>query len=348
MKYLMITSMRNEAPYILEWLAYHQSIGVDGFLIYSNDCDDGTDVMLDRLDKLGVITHVRNDKITNAGVQWTALKRADNHPMKADAEWVLFADVDEFVNVKAGAGHLDDLLAASPEATAFALTWRMFGNDGRVQIEDALVIEQFNKCARFPCYAPITSSMFKTLFKNDGSYEKLGVHRPKKRAEKDASKIKWANGSGIALGQEYLDKATVTYGANGGIDLACINHYSVKSAKAYMAKTQRGLPNRSDKQLDLGYWVDRNFNQVEDVTIHRSIAKTKEKMQSWLADERLGELHTAGVAWHQDCAQAVLDSMEGVRLFTRIASLTRSDLNPRFAASLAQLMISARRKEKAK
>ena len=348
MKYLMITSMRNETPYILEWLAYHQSIGVDGFLIYSNDCEDGTDAMLDRLDALGVITHVRNDKITQAGVQWTALKRADKHPMKAAAEWVLFADVDEFVNVKTGAGHLDDLLAACPDATAFALTWRMFGNDERVQIEDTLVIEQFNKCARFPCYAPITSSMFKTLFKNDGSYEKLGVHRPKKRTEKDASMIKWVNGSGAALGAEYLDNATVTYGVNGGIDLACINHYSVKSAKAYMAKTQRGLPNRSDKQLDLGYWVDRNFNQVEDVTIHRSIAKTKEKMQSWLATERLGELHDAGVKWHQDCAQAVLDEMEGVRLFTRIASLTRSDLNPRFAASLAQMMIAARRKEKDK
>ncbi len=346
MKYLMITSMRNETPYILEWLAYHQSIGVDGFLIYSNDCEDGTDAMLDRLDKLGVITHVRNDKITTAGVQWTALKCADKHPMKAKAEWLLFADVDEFVNVKVGVGHLDDLLAACPDATAFALTWRMFGNGGRVEIEDAPVIEQFEKCARFPCYAPITSSMFKTLFKNDGSYEKLGVHRPKKRIEQDASKIRWVNGSGQPLGAEYLDKATVTYGANGGIDLACINHYSVKSAKAYLAKTKRGLPNRSDKQLDLGYWVDRNFNQVEDITIQRSIAVTKEKMEVWLADKKLGVLHLAGVAWHQNCAQAVLDEMEGVRLFTRIVSLSRADLAPRFAGSLAQLMISARQKEK--
>lgn len=346
MKYLMITSMRNEAPYILEWLAYHQSIGVDGFLIYSNDCDDGTDAMLDRLDALGVITHVRNDKITQAGVQWTALKRAGKHPMRADAEWVLFADVDEFVNVKAGGGHLDDLLDACPDATAFALTWRMFGNDGRVEIEDTPVIGQFTKCARFPCYAPITSAMFKTLFKNDGSYEKLGVHRPKKRVERDVSKIRWFNGSGQPLGAEFLDKATVTYGAKGGIDLACINHYSVKSAKAYLAKTQRGLPNRSDKRLDLGYWVDRNFNQVEDVTIQRSVARTKEKMETWLADKLLGELHRAGVKWHQACARAVLDEMEGVRLFTRIVSLSRADLSPGFAASLAQMMIAARRKEK--
>jgi hypothetical protein len=346
MKYLMITSMRNEAPYILEWLAYHKSIGVDGFLIYSNDCDDGTDAMLDRLDALGVVTHVRNDKITNAGVQWSALKRAGNHPMRKRADWILFADVDEFVNVKAGGGHLDDLLAAAPDATAFALTWRMYGNDGRVEIEDKPVLEQFSRCARFPCYAPITSSMFKTLFKNDGAYEKLGVHRPKKRIEKDASKIHWVNGSGEALGREYLDKATVTYGANGGIDLACINHYSVKSAKAFLAKTRRGLPNRSDKGLDLGYWVDRNFNQIEDVTIQRSLAVTKQKMQVWLEDPMLGDLHRAGVLWHQNCAEDVLDDMEGVRLFSRIASLTRTDLNPRFATSLAQLMIAARRKEK--
>jgi glycosyl transferase family 2 len=346
MKYLMITSMRNEAPYILEWLAHHQSIGVDGFLIYSNDCEDGTDAMLDRLDALGVITHVRNDKITQAGVQWSALKRADKHPMRADAQWILFADVDEFVNVKVGGGHLDDLLAAVPDATAFALTWRMYGNNGRVNIEDGLVLEQFTKCARFPCYAPITSSMFKTLFKNDGSYEKLGVHRPKKRIEKDAGKIQWVNGSGEPLGAEYLDKATVTYGANGGIDLVCLNHYSVKSAKAFLAKTQRGLPNRSDKQLDLGYWVDRNFNQVEDVTIQRSLTETKNKISDWLADDQLGEFHRSGLAWHQNCAQKVLDDMEGVRLFTRISSLTRSDLNPRFAASLAQMMVAARRKGK--
>ena len=34
-------------------------------------------------------------------------------------------------------GHLDDLLAACPDATAFALMWQMFGNDGRIEIEPA-------------------------------------------------------------------------------------------------------------------------------------------------------------------------------------------------------------------
>ncbi len=156
--------------------------------------------------------------------------------MKAKADWILFADVDEFVNVKVVVRHLDDLLAALLDSTAFALMWRVFGNDGLAEIADVPVIEQFTKSAGFPRYAPTTSTMFKTLFRNDDSYEKLGVHRPKERVDGDASKITWVNGSGQLLGPEYLDKSTVTYGASGGIDLACINHYSVKLAKAFLVK----------------------------------------------------------------------------------------------------------------
>ena len=46
----IITTMKNEGPFILEWLAYHRAIGVDDFLIYTNDCTDGTDTMLDLLE----------------------------------------------------------------------------------------------------------------------------------------------------------------------------------------------------------------------------------------------------------------------------------------------------------
>ena len=57
---ILISTMKNEGPYVLEWLAYHKSIGVDTFLIYSNDCTDGTNLMLNRLHQMGVITHFDN------------------------------------------------------------------------------------------------------------------------------------------------------------------------------------------------------------------------------------------------------------------------------------------------
>ncbi len=50
---LIVTTMKDEGPFILEWLAYHRSIGVTDFLVYTNDCSDGTDEMFDLLQEKG-------------------------------------------------------------------------------------------------------------------------------------------------------------------------------------------------------------------------------------------------------------------------------------------------------
>ena len=47
---LVLSTMKNEGPFVLEWVAHHRAIGFDGFVIFSNDCTDGTDRILDRLD----------------------------------------------------------------------------------------------------------------------------------------------------------------------------------------------------------------------------------------------------------------------------------------------------------
>jgi hypothetical protein len=69
MRVLAVTIMRNEAPFLLEWIAYHQHIGVTDYLIYTNDCEDGTDFLLDRLAALGVVHHERNHFGSTKAVQ---------------------------------------------------------------------------------------------------------------------------------------------------------------------------------------------------------------------------------------------------------------------------------------
>ena len=44
-KFLLVTTMKNEGPYILEW-TYHIAIGIDHFMIVTNDCTDGTNEIL--------------------------------------------------------------------------------------------------------------------------------------------------------------------------------------------------------------------------------------------------------------------------------------------------------------
>ena len=150
MRALAILGVKNEAPFLLEWLAHHRAVGFTDFLVYSNDCSDGTDAMLDRLAAMGWITHMPNPGPHAEGPQWAMLKAADKHPAKAAADWVLFCDVDEFVNIHAGRRQLTDLLAALPAADAIALTWRMFGNAGVIEQSDQPVTETFTRAAPPP------------------------------------------------------------------------------------------------------------------------------------------------------------------------------------------------------
>ena len=73
MRALAVLTVRNEGAFLLEWLAHHRAVGFTDFLVFSNDCDDGTDAILDRLQALGQLTHIRNDGPHEGGVQWAAL-----------------------------------------------------------------------------------------------------------------------------------------------------------------------------------------------------------------------------------------------------------------------------------
>ncbi|MDB4053693.1 glycosyltransferase family 2 protein [Octadecabacter sp.] len=68
MRITAITPMKNEGPFILEWLAYHLMIGINDFVVFTNDCEDGTDAILERLDELGLVRHLPNPSCVRACV----------------------------------------------------------------------------------------------------------------------------------------------------------------------------------------------------------------------------------------------------------------------------------------
>ena len=43
---IIVACMRNEALFLVEWVAHHLAVGFDRIIVFTNDCDDGTDVML--------------------------------------------------------------------------------------------------------------------------------------------------------------------------------------------------------------------------------------------------------------------------------------------------------------
>ncbi len=314
MKALAILGVKNEAAFLLEWLAHHRACGFTDFLVYSNDCTDGTDTMLDRLQQMGWLTHVRNNGPHDEGPQWALLKSADKHPLKAAADWVLFCDIDEFVNIHIGNRTLSALLAALPKADAVALTWRMFGNAGVIDQADQPVTATFTKAAPETLAWPWRAQLFKTLFRNDGRYRKLGVHRPRSLAPGQTAR--WFDGSGreaadLSQGTRiFSDYTRANYG------LVQLNHYALGSMQNYLVKCDRGRANREASGFDMGYWVERNLCQTEDRSILR--LDSQALRAELLADPVLGPLHRDSLRWRAAKFSALMDQEPWRALFGRL------------------------------
>ena len=296
---LAVLTVRNEGSFLVEWVAHARACGFTDILVFSNDCDDGTDRMLDRLATMGWVTHVPNPAPHPKGPQWQALKQANHHPLVQSADWVLVCDIDEFVNVKVGDGTLQALLAALPDATAIALTWRLFGNGGVVDISDRPVTDIFCRAAARDLAWPWRSQLIKTLFRRNGTYGKLGVHRPR---APDAARIglaQWYDGSGRLLPDSFRLGRLFTPIGSDPYAMVQLNHYPLGSMQGYLVKADRGRANREASGFDLTYWVERNFCDVEDTTIHRVRPARQRHMAKLMQDDELAMLHQTAVTWRR-------------------------------------------------
>jgi hypothetical protein len=303
-KITAVLCVRNEGAFLLEWLAHHRAAGITDFLVFSNDCDDGTDAMLGRLEAMGWLTHLPNPGPHPEGPQWSALKQADRHPLVTGADWLLPLDIDEFVNVHVGNRTLPALLAALPGATAVTLTWRLFGNAGVVDYRDVPVTETFTRAAPKVLHWPWRAALFKTLVKNDGSFRKLGVHRPRAQVAEQQAGQRWYDGSGRILPAAFHRGRIFSDLGRDNHAMVQLNHYALGAAQSFLLKRDRGRAVHEDTGLDVGYWVERNFDAEED----RSILKLDSRgLRATLqADPVLGPLHRAAVAWREDRFKALM------------------------------------------
>lgn len=346
---LAILTVKNEGAFLIDWLAHHRATGFTDILVFSNDCTDGTDAMLDRLAAMGWLAHVRNDGPHPNGPQWEALKQASRHPARADADWTLFIDIDEFVNVHAGDGTLAALFAALPEATAIPLTWRLFGNAGVRDFADRPVPEQFTRAAPAVMGWPWRAAMFKTLFRDDGSYRRLGVHRPQGPDEERLAAQRWFDGSGRALPAMFHTGRIFSDYGRDNYRLVQLNHYALGAMESYVLKADRGRANRDASAFDLSYWAERNFAEEEDRTILRLEPKVAPIRAELRADPVLGPLHAAAVRWRRERFEALMQeeayrSLMG-RLMLAPPSVPLSVKSQQFLARYTQPARSGRPQE---
>lgn len=304
-KFLIVTTMKNEGPFMIDWIAYNRAIGFDDILIYTNDCTDGTDLIGDRLQEIGFAHHERNKLGPRATPQNRAHALSMKHNSFKTADWVMSLDVDEYINIRLPSGRIEDFVAACGPSDANSICWKMFGNAGIDTYQDKPIPEQFLKSTAEDAFPHYKTKAFKTLFRNNGKFNRFRAHRPRIDAKHAPNPdapyegVVWRDAGGTTT-----SAADVTWQIWRGFshEYARIHHYAVRSTDSFLVKRDRGRTNHVGQDQGLEYWEQLNHNDVEDASILRHLPAMQAIKDEMLADPKLLKLHNDACTWHANKA----------------------------------------------
>lgn len=257
MQYLaMCCIVKDEGPYIKEWVQYHSLIGVEHFFIYDN----------------GSTPPVRESLGSPAGTPRVTILNTPNRAMQLPAynhclaefggnfKWMAFIDVDEFICLNGGTD-LRTLLAEYEPYAALALSWRTFSSNGHETRPEGPVIAQYTR-----------------YLKEESSHIKSIVQPRKTAGCRNAHAFEYLNG-----------ECCVDEGFNpvpGGAPFwlpshkrAWVNHYYYKSREDFAAKLARGSNDIAQEKLPV--WSMESFDRhlarpaFPDKTITRLVPRLK-------------------------------------------------------------------------
>jgi hypothetical protein len=136
----IVATARNEGLYLIEWIAYHKSIGVDHVFIYTNGNEDGSGALLQVLAEAGEITLIESTIAPGGSPQGKAYAHALGMlPDVLDYRWCGIIDIDEFISFDRHMfTSLKDYIAWQElrPVDAIALNWVIFGSAGASRWQD--------------------------------------------------------------------------------------------------------------------------------------------------------------------------------------------------------------------
>lgn len=294
----VVACMRNEGQFLLEWVAYQQLVGFDRVFLVTNDCEDGTDEMAERLSRISGIVHIRNVVPEGRRPQAAGMDLALSHPAMADVEWLLHCDADEFLAVEAGGGQVRDLVDAVLPADAIAICWRHMGSGGMRDWTGGSVLESFTRSSKIPRR---DAERHKCLFR-PARFASAIDHMPK-TDDLDGLTLK------DTLGREMNPIAMIhptqsQFRKNRALPLtwegASLYHYSAKSQDVFLMKNFRGtgMSGVVDKYI-LGspFWLRADRNRLENRRMLAHLPAVKERIRGFREDSHLRALDDAARDW---------------------------------------------------
>ena len=291
--------MRNEGPFLLEWVAYHRVIGFDRVVICANPSTDGSDGLLAALDAAGAITYLPTSPGPNQSPLEAAVEAFEARVGYRDAAWYAWLDADEFLNVTIGNRRVEDLVAALGPAQGTMLNWRLFGTNGHDRFGGRFISSDFARASQPDFVGNLATKPFFRKSDKVAGFAAIGQDRPQLAPDHGFGPQDFLAGNGKPLlpdeprnlawlqGKRRV-RANLVGRKEAGHALAQINHYAVRTPEFFRLKQQRGsgsLKTGSGEQTQytVSYFSHFDQNEVEDRSILHWEAAVTDEIQRLMA-----------------------------------------------------------------
>jgi hypothetical protein len=251
----VVVIIRNEGPYLEEWLAYHLALGVEHFFIYDNGSDDDFHEIIERYVNHGLATVVHWPM---GGGQLDAYSHALRF-FGPSVDWLAYFDVDEFL-VPLVDEDIPSVLARFEDGADVRVPRVEFGFSGHRTPPEALTIDAYTGVADVFGRDPSKPPRVKTILQPRG-ISAIGIHTAT------------LADSPIARDQRPVPTRSVRKAAREHIQL---NHYYTRSFEEFEAKRFRGSATGRIARPAIPFDLP---TLREDASAHRFIDRTLEMME---------------------------------------------------------------------
>lgn len=335
---VLFSAVRNEGPFLLEWIAYHRAIGFERIILFTNNSDDGTTELLEALQDANVLELHLHQPPEGTGAQSNAARIANEQGLLVSGDWVTWLDADEFLNIHCGDGQVDDLIAAIGTSEGMLIPWRVFGDGGQTRFSGRFLSQDYRWAASDTM--PFRNEI-KSFFRFGEAVSGLaltGINRPRLngRVQDRPDLFLFANGRPLNTadrrtrlfyaGEDFVESCHPGAGGEGW-DLAQINHYLVRTPEMFLKKKYRGNGWKvgeeaaNDRRHTRSFYRRMNRNDVEDVTILRhlpALRRTMAELTSYpgviKAQAKVAELHEKWLTEHAIEIQDFMNSLRGEKV----------------------------------
>ena len=131
--------MKNEGPYLKEWLDFHILVGVTKFYLYDNESTDNTTEILKPYIESGIVDY---NYWPGRAMQMPAYHDIINKH-SYDTRWLALIDLDEFLVPVVHDTIPEFLQTIKKNFSQMVVTWVIYGSSGHIHKPDGLVMENF-------------------------------------------------------------------------------------------------------------------------------------------------------------------------------------------------------------